>query len=301
MYGPKTSSLEDSPYYITPNKIPDEEQSVGIGDQLKGLVALGKNIISRNLINEEQPVVQNIEPKKEDYVGNPIRYGKSFSSDFYYAPESIDLKSKSFGYRNRGDYTPVNTEGLVLTSMYKFQPFGKQLIIRNKNTAYIGIDASGKLKIGDISDFKSGDYLAPITYIDTKGFQRDQTGNYKVSQARDNRGYNSPINYNGDTKAFNILLNKTGDFANQYGSVTGGRFIIQSGDELRLVSGSLNNINSEIESLKNRTNNDTVRVYQLDNGTYNRGLRSRNKKINSQDWIYYDNLNVAGGNGLYIK
>lgn len=42
---------------------------------------------------------------------------------------------------------------------------------------------------------------------------------------------------------------------------------IQAGKEIRLVSGSIDNIRDEIEAMKSRNNVKTVDLYTLDNGT----------------------------------
>ena len=66
---------------------------------------------------------------------------------------------------------------------------------------------------------------------------------------------------------------------NTYGDVTGGRVIMQAGNELRLVSGSVNNIANEFEAMKKRNNSPYVTFYTLDNGTFNKGLRTLDKNI----------------------
>lgn len=87
----------------------------------------------------------------------------------------------------------------------------------------------------------------------------------------------------------------------EYGSIAGGRIIIQAGKEVRLVSGSIDNIRDEIEAMKSRNNVKTVDLYTLDNGTYHSGLRTFDKIFTRDDLLEYDAQNTGGGNFLYIK
>lgn len=87
----------------------------------------------------------------------------------------------------------------------------------------------------------------------------------------------------------------------EYGSIAGGRIIIQAGKEVRLVSGSIDNIRDEIEAMKSRNNVKTVDLYTLDNGTYHSGLRTFDKIFTRDDLLKYDAQNTGGGNFLYIK
>lgn len=79
------------------------------------------------------------------------------------------------------------------------------------------------------------------------------------------------------------------------------QLIIQAGKEVRLVSGSIDNIRDEIEAMKSRNNVKTVDLYTLDNGTYHSGLRTFDKKFTRNDLLEYDAQNTGGGNFLYIK
>lgn len=94
----------------------------------------------------------------------------------------------------------------------------------------------------------------------------------------------------------NFLANN--NRTDEYGSIAGGRIIIQAGKEVRLVSGSIDNIKDEIEAMKSRNNVKTVDLYTLDNGTYHSGLRTFDKIFTR---VEYDAQNTGGGNFLYIK
>lgn len=97
----------------------------------------------------------------------------------------------------------------------------------------------------------------------------------------------------------NFLANN--NRTDEYGSIAGGRIIIQAGKEVRLVSGSIDNIRDKIEAMKSRNNVKTVNLYTLDNGTYHSGLRTFDKIFTRDDLLKYDAQNTGGGNFLYIK
>lgn len=59
----------------------------------------------------------------------------------YRIPESINLTKHTFGYRNRGDYTPINSVAAPITAFSNFK--SKESISPN-NQNYIGIDSIGK-------------------------------------------------------------------------------------------------------------------------------------------------------------
>lgn len=94
----------------------------------------------------------------------------------------------------------------------------------------------------------------------------------------------------------NFLANN--NRTDEYGSIAGGRIIIQAGKEVHLVSGSIDNIRDEIEAMKSRNNVKTVDLYTLDNHS---GLRTFDKIFTRDDLLKYDAQNTGGGNFLYIK
>ena len=65
----------------------------------------------------------------------------------YRIPESINLTKHTFGYRNRGDYTPINSIAAPITAFSNFK--SKESISPN-NQNYIGIDSIGKFVFGQI-------------------------------------------------------------------------------------------------------------------------------------------------------
>lgn len=224
----------------------------------------------------------------------------------YILPESLNLKDVTLGYRNRAQYTPIQSEAAAITAFDGFQPFEK---IKGKpGTTYMGIDSKGRFKVGDLSAFSTGDMLTKTFSNQVIDFAKDKVGKYmfKSDAAHGNRSRNVPVmqikGNNGQDLlgSLNILINKDNS-RNSYGNITGGRVVVKAGNEIRLLSGSLANIESEIKALKTRQNVNQVTVYTLDNGSYNRGLRTYDKQLTSQDLKKYDLQNNGGGNFLYIK
>jgi len=76
--------------------------------------------------------------------------------------------------------------------------------------------------------------------------------------------------------------------------------ILKTKDKTVLVSGSVNNLAVEFNKLK-KTTKDPIEVITLDNGSYNLGLRTYDKKLTSKDLKSHDLQNRGGGNFIYLK
>lgn len=251
-----------------------------------------------------QPLESAYAFRPDSYTGDTIVPWKDHR---YIVPESINTNDYTFGVRNRGDVKPIETEGGVVTMFDKFLPFGKH--VQGRQT-YIGIDSKGNLIAGDISKFGPGSYLAPTFSNKVAGFAKDKDGNLRYTPSKKNPGKNQPvpilIGSDGkpyvkeNSQAINLLVNK-GDKKGTYGRITGGRILVQTGDELRLLSGSVENINNEFEEMKKRNGVDHGIFYTLDNGSYNTGLRTKNKVLSKKDLQRYDSQHHnGGGNFLYL-
>ena len=219
----------------------------------------------------------------------------------YRIPESINLTKHTFGYRNRGDYTPINSVAAPITAFSNFK--SKESISPN-NQNYIGIDSIGKFVFGKYSDIPNGSMISPTFKNTVTGFKTDSKDNVLFMESNSNGSRKSPIlNAIVNGKSVNNRLNflANNNRTDEYGSIAGGRIIIQAGKEVRLVSGSIDNIRDEIEAMKSRNNVKTVDLYTLDNGTYHSGLRTFDKIFTRDDLLEYDAQNTGGGNFLYIK
>lgn len=255
--------------------------------------------------------------ENENYDDKESEYGiipKSFTGDTisvpgikgrYILPESLDLNDFSFGVRNRGDYKDLPTSDAPITSIF---PFQKRNTIKDadENKTYMGIDNNGNFKIGKITDFDENDEIARVYSNKIYNINKDDKGNYILHNAK---GQGPMYSYaiadmddgKGNIKKGDIqLLLKKGDSKAPYyfGSVQGGRYIIEVGNEKRLVSGSLDTINKEFENMKKRHGSDYGIFYSLDNGSFSKGLRIKNRNITGKDLKEYDNDNSGGGGNI---
>lgn len=232
----------------------------------------------------------------------------------YIVPENINLKDYTFGVRNRGDLNEIQSEAAVLTAFSPFidyEKLNRQSKEYKKYNTFIGIDQNNKIKIGPYDKFGPGDILTGTFANNIRGLKHDENGNiqYKVDPRNAPRKVPITLVVNDDgTEGFgslNILTNLPSagneNLGNTYGNISGGRVIIEAGNQLRLVSGTIEYIDKEIEALKKQENVDQVTVYTLDNGSYNRGLRTYDGVFTSKDLKNYDKQNNGGGNFLYVK
>lgn len=248
------------------------------------------------------------------YIGQNKPAQRPVTTDQYIAPESINTADATFAPRNRYDQKELNTEGLIITSFYPF--FSYEDVIKGAldvyksaagytETAYYGIDKSGKLKVGQMNDFERGDMMT-MTFVQRVAEFVKQNGDYVYTAASGNPGLKNPmvkkVDKNGKVseQVLQLLISNSGD-SSTYGSVSGGRYLMQAGNEIRHVSGSLDDINAQLEDMKKRHNVPFVTLYEEDGGTYVQGLRTSNKTISAAAQRAYDKRNPGGGgHGLYL-
>lgn len=221
----------------------------------------------------------------------------------------VDLNQVKFGVRNRGEYIPIEGDGVVTT----FSPFQKASKYFSKrkdpaNASYIGVDDDGNIKVGQRKDFEGKEFNITRTFenkiID---FNKEEDGKIKLVKAdpKASKTMFSPSIKVLDDNGKNIegklsLLVPKNKITNTFGSATGGRYIIkkQSGEQY-LISGSLDDLSKAFYEIKG--NDPYLNVYTLDNGSYSSGLQTRDKKITQEDLKNYDLQNTSGGNFAYIK
>ena len=293
-----------------------------IGDYLDSFIETVDNGITRKIqkrLGDNDPVSKliynnqdintesNYQFIPQSYTGDTVYVDKNkYQGDRYILPESLNLSDYTFGYRNRGSYEDLEGNTAPITI---FNSFDKKPNIKNKNGTFIGVDEKGNIKIGNYDEFTDNYYISRTYGNVIKELKKDDKGNlvFKDDAKHGNPGRSVPItiNYNEDGSttegSLNILTSKNKLDSNTYGNVTGGRVIIKTGNETRLISGSIDDINNEFEEMKKRNNVDRGTFYTLDNGSYNRGLRIKGRNISSQDLRSYDAQNTGGGNFLYIK
>lgn len=297
---------------IKSRSLSEEDRKTWV-DKLGDLAEKGKNYIKRQIDkhindNDEVSVLQPSVPTLTDsqYQLIPASYTGNdtvFYDRQYIVPESIDLNNARLGVRNRGDYTPLETEGGIITAFHPFEVAGKY---KGKSGTYMGTDKNGNFKVGPITDFEEADLVSRTFENELVSFSKDDKGNqrYKSDAKHGNASRSVPIvkmlsNGKEIEGSLNILTDKN-QKGNTYGNITGGRLIVKAGNEYRLLSGSIETLEGQIEDIKKRHNLSSVKVYTLDNGSFNRGLRTKDKKLTSKDLRSYDNQNNGGGNFMYL-
>jgi hypothetical protein len=239
-----------------------------------------------------------------EYYKNLNSTQQSFTipnSNRNYKQQVLPISNIKLGYRNRGDYNDIESEGLELTT---FHPFTNSDKLKNitDNTSVFALDADGNLHTGQFKDFKNNkDWKFSQTYMNKIIDIEDL---YVDGSKSGNPGYKQPkvkVLENGKIKDGSLnILTKGKDKDDYYGSIQGGRilFVNPVTKEQYLVSGSLSTIKKEFKKLKGT--NQYLEAWTLDNGTYSRGLSYDDKKLTADRLKAYDNENSSGGNGLYI-
>jgi hypothetical protein len=244
---------------------------------------------------------------------------------FYHLPETIDLNTVRLGFRNRGGVgSTADTKGNTKTEGLIITPFAKEYMtggnddlgmntIRRYNDSeiindkvYGGVDDKGKFYLDYGKNLKGKNLsMADFDYVDVTGFIKDKSGKFKLGDETSNKAIAKVPHLrtaDGKSKPLNFLVPKSGkDQEKTFGQTTGGRLILTTPDfkEKILVSGSLSDIDQEIENFKKKYNTKSVRIVRLDNGTFARGLRTKDKVLKRSDLKAYDNSNEMGGAGFY--
>ena len=243
----------------------------------------------------------------------------------YYIQESYPItENMRFGARNRGEYTPLNSNNAPLTTYrplvkYENNKVGAVDGEGHQNHFY-GFDKEGKFKVGPLSKFGPGDTMTQAFYFDIVKVKRDKNGNIVYKEDISNPGRFQPVVEGYDENSYDkngklkrgvykesviTTMSKKRSLDGSYGNVSGGRVLLKCDNETRVVSGSIEHVIQELELMQKNHKGKPVRYYQLDNGSYNRGLRTRNgKNISEQDLRDYDKQNTTsagGGHFMYIR
>lgn len=265
-----------------------------------------RKLITYGIIDDSDKEVDTEPITADKYYSNPYGAQQTFDVEKgngrQYKQQSLPVSTIKFGYRNRGDYEDINTDGLEITT---FEPFTRDTKNINNSSAVLALAPDGRLHAGTWSTLKdkmNDDWVFTKTFMN-KVISIDD--NFLDGARSGNRGYWQPqittLDDSGNKKvgALNILT-KGKDKEKFYGSIQGGRllFVDPKTKEQFLVSGSLDHVKSEFKRIKG--NNPYLEVYTLDNGTYSRGLSYKDKKLTKDRLRSYDNENTSGGNGLYI-
>ena len=245
-------------------------------------------------------------------ISDTLTQSKSDYASRYFLSEYIPGTAYTYSGRNRGNYTPIsNTEGAPITLINPLVAYDSSKV--NPNWTYIGYDQNGNLKVGTGADFTEGDVLSRSWRNEISHFETDSQGNVLGINKNKNRNFKYPITWfygsDGTLKSDASTLGRSAvnimyKDPSHYGSVEGGRVLIQTGPEIAIVSGSMNTINKKFEEMKARNGVDRGWFYTLDNGSYAMGLRTKSKQITSRDLRLYDQENTSsdgtGAHFMYI-
>ena len=243
----------------------------------------------------------------------------------YYIQESYPItENMRFGARNRGEYTPLNSNNAPLTTYRPFVKYENNKVGavdgEGHQNHFYGFDKKGKFKVGPLSKFGPGDTMTQAFYFDVVKVKRDKNGNIVYKEDISNPGRFQPVVEGYDENTYdkngklqrgaykeNVIttMSKKRSLDGSYGNVSGGRVLLKCDNETRVVSGRIEHVIQELELMQKNHKGKPVRYYQLDNGSYNRGLRTRNgKNISEQDLRDYDKQNTTaagGGHFMYIR
>lgn len=256
--------------------------------------------------------------------GNPIDMTDK-NSRYYTKPLWLDLNSPTLklGARNRGSQLgDIKTEGFVITPFAKeygtgYDDDGGKNTIRTYNDSeivddkiYGGVDNQGKFYLDYGKNLKGkGLQMSDFRSMDISGIAKNKTGKYVYGDATSNKKVARTaiaLDEKGQpTQDLNLLVPKkrinTGH--ESFGQIGGGRFILATTDLKNkvLVAGSLKNIDDYVEEFKKATGQKVIKLIPLDNGTFARGLFTKDGVITNDDQNTYDNFNTSGGAAFYIQ
>lgn len=240
--------------------------------------------------------------------------------DTTYSSQILKLTGEGapkFKARARGDTQPIKSStGLVLTTFENLLPANVPHFISKKSgklpmeykdsSGVVGIDSAGNFFAGTYGEYKNRPDVVFTKMANNKiqSFS-EVNGNQVYRQLKSFRLPTSAaeVNYFGENKELkqgtvNFII--AGDNPDKYGEYYGGRIVIKdpTSEDLYLVSGSFSEVKNAMIKLKGDA--EYLDTWTLDNGTFVRGLESKDGNITADMQKAYDALNVGGGgSGLY--
>ena len=284
--------------------------------------------------NTTSKIRGNTKPKKRIYqeipdttVINPnlvseSRYGDTIHVDknFFMIPESVNLNNVTVGHRNRGSREAFDIKGSIIPTYKPIIPYeqGKWLAKDQDGNInhYLGYNKKGKIKIGPLENFGPGDTMTQVYYDQLLNIPKDNKGNWLygpgTKNAKNRKSPLADLKHENGTNYRGGLFIMTGHRNNKIKAFNpdvmemagGGAYIVKADNEFRLIRGSVNNVMQELELIQKNHKNKPIYLYQVDNGSYNRGIRPYDNNYSSEELAAYDAQNVdtePGGHFFYIK
>jgi|688.fasta_scaffold00342_50 hypothetical protein len=345
---PSSNIIADSPESRKMNIMKQDSKDLGINDFAKkykqlikasepGLLNLGVNYIARQyqkMFGDDEKAISRIEQPKNnikiDTTNNqnniknvipfipPIITGDTLwdskERGTYHIPEVIDLNRVKLGARNRGENTPVESDGFI------FGAFGRPgsdeskgyTKVRNLDNdvfddkVYIGIDDNGDFKLDYGKNIRGKKLKGYQVNLDTVKSFAWEGNNVKQQRDNGNAGSNVPIytRPDGTEGTVNLLMPRNNkNREDVFSTISGGRVVVSTPDLKRqfMLSGSVRTISEQLEKFKKDNNVDHVLLTHVDNGSYSRGYRNSSGLISNYGWSEHDARNNTGGAGFYLK
>ena len=266
-------------------------------------------------IYQEMPDTTVINPN----LVSESRYGDTIHVDknFFMMPESVNLNNVTVGHRNRGSREAFDIKGSIIPTYKPIIPYEQGNWLAKDQDGninhYLGYDKNGKLKIGPLENFGPGDTMTQVYYDQLLNIPRDDKGNWLYGPGTKNaKNRKSPLvdlkhengtNYRGGLFIMTGHRNKNFN-PDAMEMAGGGAYIVKADNEFRLIRGSVNNVMQELELIQKNHKNKPIYLYQVDNGSYNRGIRPYDNNYSPEELAAYDAQNVdtePGGHFFYIK
>ena len=228
----------------------------------------------------------------------------------YHIPEVIDLSKTKFGYRNRDDMRQVDSDGFIFGVLNKSQTPIMNSNDKNikDNDMYIGIDPDGNIAADYGKNLRGSNKRLTFmhSHENVTGFAKDDKNNYKLQPLPGAAtGYGSPIFTKEDGTIGGIpgTLMRDQKDANKYGNISGGHMIISTPDLKKqvIVSGSVKDLDNQLEKFKKDNNVSKVTILQTDNGSFSKDYRTTSGKMTRDQWIDLQKRNNKGASGFYLK
>lgn len=337
----KTKELEQKAYplydqYLKPQSQKEYEQRYDslaqvYARQLKRIEVLQQKVEQIKLRKKQEAERKRIAdwgsttPKSSEVKYNSSNnYGdgrRTMSSENIWLtdPESsFGTRNRYSQYNTKTGYETTNQENVndigkaagIITSYTPFfdknDPVLRQQKIGDLDTnwwgMYYGVNKDGKFVFGtNVDEFEDGTILTRAPVREITGLSKGSHGEFLTSNGakwqenefgytvgtENKNGSRGSLNYTSSTHARDVVHR--------------GREIIICGKEARLISGTLKELDAAIEDMKKRHNSETVLLVECDNGSYSRGLRTRDGNLTSNDIYNHFRMNGRNGHFLYMK
>lgn len=291
---------------------------LGVNEQTSQMTSSNDSIDIKKAIENEQ--FNNVDTTVIDPIfAQQDRFGDTIKIDnrFFMLPESRNLNGVKLGFTNRHGYKPFETVGGLIPTYKPIQSYEdgiktgafKEQDSEGNINHFLGYGPNGYPKIGPLSEFAPGDTLTQVFYSQLTNIPRDNNGNYLYGTGTKSSKKKSPyadiIQENGKSSRNRLLImtdNKHNP--NNMGFAVGGAYLVKTDNEFRLIRGSVTNVLQELEAIKKNHKGKPIYLYEVDNGSYNRGMIPFGNTYTPEllDAYYRQNTdNEPGGHFFYIK